>query len=213
VGETPEHVLNLLYLVELLADWFRNQARVFVAGNMFVYYEEGNRRRHVTPDVFLVRGISKVTDPPRRRYLLWEEKPIDFVVEMTSESTREEDQTEKLELYRDTLRVREYFLFDPLGEYLDPPLQGYRRSQGRYARIRPRAGRLPSKVLGLHLEAAADWLRLYDPATQSWVQMAPEARETLRQNERAIRENEQELERLRQENEELRRRLGELEQE
>src|SRR5688572_10512059 len=90
VGETPLHIQNFRWLLEMLEVWFAEQKRVFVAGNMFVYYEEGNPRRHVSPDIFVVRGIRKVTDPQRRRYLLWEEKSIDFVIELTSKTTRRE---------------------------------------------------------------------------------------------------------------------------
>jgi hypothetical protein len=183
----------------------------------------GNRRRHVSPDVFVVRGLGKVTDPPRRRYLLWENKPIDLVIELTSESTRREDEEVKLPLYRDVLGVKEYFLFDPFDEYLDPSLQGYRRSRDQFVPIRPVDGRLPSKVLGLHLERENEWLRLYNPATQQWLRTPPEEHEALQESEQARQRAEQtlqaseqarvaaqaEAERLRRELEELRRRFGE----
>src|SRR5262249_45003179 len=107
---------------------------------------------------------------------------------LTSKSTRREDQITKLELYRDILKVKEYFLFDPHGDYLDPRLQGYRLRGGDYIRIRPVKGRLPSRVLGLHLERAGNVLRLYDPRTDRWLPTPAE-----------------ELSRLRREVEELRR--------
>jgi Uma2 family endonuclease len=200
LGETPLHVLNFRWLLEVLEVWFAEQKRVFVAGNMFVYYEEGNPRRHVSPDVFVVRGIRKVTNPPRRRYLLWEEKPLDFVIELTSKSTRREDTRDKMEVYRDLIGVKEYFLYDPFDEYLHPSLQGFRLSRGQYVPIQPVDGRLPSRVTGLHLEIAGELLRLYDPAAQAWLPTPPE--------ERAAREAaEEENARLRREIEELRRQL------
>jgi hypothetical protein len=70
-----------------------------------------------------------------------------------------------LGIYRDILRVSEYFLFDPTEDYLDPPLQGFRLLGGIYVSIDPIAGRLPSHVLGLHLERDGEKLRLFDPAT------------------------------------------------
>jgi Uma2 family endonuclease len=209
VGETPEHVRNLLYLYQELDTFFEDDPQVFVAGNMFVYYEQDNPRRHVSPDVFVVRGIPKRTDPPRRRYLLWENKPIDFVIELTSASTRREDTVDKMAIYRDILGVKEYFLFDPFEEFLHPRLQGYRLRGGRYTSIRPVEGRLPSKVTGLHLEAQGQMLRLYDPATRGWLKTPPEEREDLRQERAARQGAEAEAERLRREVEELRRRLGE----
>lgn len=174
MGETPLHVLNISYTLLILQSYFENDPLVFVAGNMFVYYEQGNRNRHVSPDLFVVRGIPKVTAPMRRRYLLWENKSLDFALEMTSESTRDEDIETKKKIYQDVIKVREYFLFDPHEEYLTPPLQGYRLSAGVYEPIAAADGRLPSAVLGLHLEYSAGILRLYDPATDVWLPTPPE---------------------------------------
>src|SRR5262249_45364399 len=123
----------------------------------------GNRRRHVSPDVFVVRGVPNHRRP---NYLIWQEgKGPEVVIELTSSSTRREGQNHKFILYRDTLRVRGHFLFDPDGDYLDPPLQGYRRRGSDYARIKPVNDRLPSQVLKLHLERHGRELRLHNPAT------------------------------------------------
>src|SRR5206468_9734638 len=108
--------------------------------------ERGNPRRHVAPDVFLVRGVAK--EPPRDYYLLWkEEKGPDVVIEITSKTTRREDQKKKLILYRDVLKVPEYFQFDPTEDYLKPPMQGHRLLGGQYVPIEPAGGRLASAVL------------------------------------------------------------------
>jgi Uma2 family endonuclease len=192
VGETPEHCDNLLHLVAMLRQWFADDAMTYVAGNSFLYYEEGNPRRHVSPDVFVVRDIPKL--PPRRRYLLWEEgKAPDAIIELTSTSTAAEDQQHKLALYRDVLRVQEYFLFDPLGECLEPRLQGFRLHRGKYVPIRRLKGRLPSKVLGLHLEPD-DWeLRLYDPKANRWLISPPEVYQTVIVQEQTLAAQEQTL--------------------
>jgi Uma2 family endonuclease len=201
LGETPQHVRNLRYVVEPLEVWLADDPMAFVAGNMFVYFERGNPRRHASPDVFVVRGVPKETSPERRRYLVWEEgKSLDLLIEVTSESTRDEDLEEKMDLYRDTLHVAEYFLFDPYEEYLEPRLQGYRLGRERYTRIRPVEGRLPSKVLGLHLKGEGTLLRLFDPVTESRLPIPPEERIARQQAEA-------EVERLRRELDELRRRL------
>jgi hypothetical protein len=44
-------------------------------------------------------------------------------------------------------------------------MQGYRLVEGQYRPIEPVKGRLPSEVLGLHLERYDSELRLFDPAT------------------------------------------------
>jgi Uma2 family endonuclease len=213
MGETPQHRDNLAHLIEMLRLWYRDQEQVYVSGNMFLYYVPGNRRKHVAPDVFVVRGIPRL--PKRRRYLLWQEKKgPDLVIELTSASTEEEDVEKKFALYQDVLKVKEYFLFDPFAEYLEPPLQGYRLRQRRYGRIRPVRGRLPSRVLGLHLERNGDELRLYDPATGKWLPTPQEVEEALEEAEAVARQEtaarqqaEAEVERLRREIEDLRRRL------
>jgi Uma2 family endonuclease len=214
MAETEWHRILMTNLIATLSRFFAQSPRVHVSGNLLLFDEQGNRRRHVSPDVFVVRGVGKHL---RENYLVWEEgRAPQFVIELTSSSTRREDQTTKRALYQDTLRVREYFLFDPLGDYLDPPLQGYRLRQGTYRPIRPVENRLPSQVVGLHLERAGQDLRLWNPLDQAWLptpdeeRQAAEARaeqaEVARQTalERA-EQAEAELARLRQELEELRR--------
>src|SRR5205823_7496376 len=115
--------------------------------------------------------------------------------------------------------VQEYFLFDPHQEYLKPQLQGYRLVRGDYEPIQPVAGRLPSEVLGLHLEAQGNVVRFYEPATHRWLPTPEEARQNeMAERRRAEAEKEHaeaasrqlavENERLRRELEALRRRLA-----
>jgi hypothetical protein len=86
------------------------------------------------------------------------------------------------------LGVREYFLFDLLGDYLDPPLWGYRLREGEYARIHEEP--LRSEVLGLELRVEDGRLRLYDPATGERLLTPEEAQEARRQAEQRTREAE-----------------------
>src|SRR5262249_14942183 len=138
-------------------------------------YEEGNRRKHVAPDVFVVRGVKKHN---RENYLVWAEgRAPHLVIEITSKSTRREDQKKKRGIYRDILKVTEDFLFDPRAEYLDPPLQGFRLVGEDYVPIAPIDGRSPSQVLGLHLERDGAQLRLFNPATGGHLPTRLEARE------------------------------------
>ncbi len=187
--ETDWHRKLMYALIETLAAFFAANARVYVSGDLLIFYEPGNKRRHVSPDVFVVRGVSNHN---RDNYLLWEEaKGPEFVIGVTSSTTRKVDWDRKFKLYRDKLKVTEYFLFDPRDDYLEPRLQGYRLRAGKYHPIRPVAGRLPSRVTGLHLEGHGNELRLYDPANGEWLP-TPQER----------------IERLSRELEELRRRLN-----
>jgi Uma2 family endonuclease len=195
MAETDVHLLLMLSLIPTLRHFFRANPRIYVGGNMLMFYERGNPRRHVSPDIFFVRGVP---NRMRDNYLVWRErKAPQVVIELTSRSTRREDTDTKFALYRDVLRVREYFLFDPRAEFLDPPLQGYRLRAGQYVPIRPLRGRLPSRWLGLHLEGAGNQLHLWNPAIGQRLLTPEEARE----------QSEAEVARLRRENEELRRRL------
>lgn len=208
MAETDWHRELMNDLIKTLQAFYAGDPMVYVSGNLLLFYEPGNRRRHVSPDVFVVKGVPNHQRP---NYLVWEEKQApDFVIELTSASTRGEDIEEKFQLYRDTLRVQEYFLFDPLNEYLQPPLRGYRLRGGNFVAIRPREGRLPSKILGLHLERHGRELRLYDPRSECWLPTAAEriaeTEATIAEAEATIAETEAENARLRRELEELRRR-------
>jgi Uma2 family endonuclease len=149
--------------IETLEDHFAANPRVRVYGNLLVFYEEGNKHRHVSPDVFVVKGVER---RQRDNSLIWDEgKGPDLVIELTSKSTSDEDEKDKKTLYQDVLGVSEYILFDPKQEYLVPPLQAYRLVEGECAPIELADGRVLSDVLGLHLGREGERLRLYDPKT------------------------------------------------
>ena len=158
----------LIYAVDRLRRYFRNDPDVYVSGNLLIYYEEGADRKSVAPDVFVVFGAR---DVKRSSYLLWKEpKAPDFVLEITSQSTWREDQ-EKRRLYR-RLGVREYCQYDPTRDYLDPPLQALGLVGRDYKPLPVReladgTLALRSEVLGLELRAqvAEERLRFHDPQT------------------------------------------------
>lgn len=163
MGETPLHGDAMYALIEVLRAYYADDPAAFVSGNMFVYYEEGDKRKVVAPDVYVSRNVP---NKYRDVYFVWVEgKGPDFIIEVTSPKTRREDLRKKFELYRDVLKVQEYVLFDPRNEYLDPPLQGHRLEEGEYVPIPLVAGKLGSEVLGLNLAREGCFLRLSDPAT------------------------------------------------
>jgi regulator of protease activity HflC (stomatin/prohibitin superfamily) len=100
----------------------------------------------------------------RRIYQAWKEggKLPDVVIELTSKRTQKADREFKKTLYAQ-FGVREYFLFDPFGEYLQPQLQGYRLIDGQYELMREFP--LRSAVLDLELRQEDSTLRLYNPYT------------------------------------------------
>ena len=130
--ESEAQFLPLTYAALALREHFEQRGDVYVGANMFLYFEENNPRAVVAPDVFVVVGAPKHV---RDSYLLWNEpKGPDFVLEITSRSTRHQDQGRKKRIYA-SLGVGEYFLFDPTGDYLRPRLQGFVLRQGRYERL------------------------------------------------------------------------------
>jgi len=163
MAETDLHAQRMIDLRLMLEERYRDRKDVYVSGNLLLYYVEGDISRSLAPDVFVVMGVAGKL---RRVYKLWEEgKGPDFVIEVTSRSTRTEDVGKKRELYRDRLGVKEYFLFDPEGDYLLPRLKGIRFREGKEEEIPEERGRLHSEQLGLHLEAQGSNLVLFDSAT------------------------------------------------
>ena len=158
MGETDEHIKETIRLRQMLERFYAGQP-VYVSGNLLVFYEQGNPKKFIVPDVFVVKGI----EPGNRRiYKIWfERKPPDAIIEVTSRKTKKMDMVAKPALYGQ-LRVSEYFLFDPTQDYLEPPLQGHRLIGGRYEPIPPDAqGALVSDQLGLRLRAEGRQLMLY----------------------------------------------------
>ncbi|HEV7514819.1 MAG TPA: Uma2 family endonuclease [Thermoanaerobaculia bacterium] len=163
MAETQAHGQVLLDLYHALSQRYAEVPDVYVWFNMLLYFVQGDPRACVAPDVFLVRGVDK---RERRTYKVWEEgRAPSLVCEVTSKSTRDEDVITKKEVY-ERLGVEEYFLFDPLVEYLRPSLQGYRLIGGRYQGLAPqRGGSLESRTTGLRFVVEGKRLRLRDAET------------------------------------------------
>jgi Uma2 family endonuclease len=163
MAETHAHVLQMVGALDALLHHFRDDPNIYLIGNMFVYFlnADGYLKR-VAPDIFAVHGVSK---EPRRVYHVPNEgKAPEVAIEFTSKKTRNVDLYEKPDIYS-RLGVREYFMFDPLGDYLDPQLIGFRLVREKYVQMDKAQPRLRSKVLGLDLVAEDNWLRFYDAAT------------------------------------------------
>jgi len=165
MGETGIHVDATIDLHVMIRDViFAGRPDVYLTSDMFFYYEEGNPRAVKAPDLMVIKGVADRT--PRRTYKLWIEKLLPCLIfEITSAETKRDDLVVKRELYA-RLGVHEYFLFDPLGDYLAPPFRGLRLREGRYEPIKPdEDGMLESIELGVKLRPAGFTLRMYDLAT------------------------------------------------
>ena len=178
MAETSVHVLAMLALIGTLRQHFHQRSDVYVIGNIFLYYEEGHPESRRSPDVMVVKGVDPHKD--RRSFKTWEERAMPCVViEITSEETAEEDLGPKRDLY-ERLGVREYFLFDPLHDYLERPLMGYRLIGDEYEPLPPAAdGGLLSAELGMRLVPEGTQLALYHFRTGQRVLAPPEVYQKL----------------------------------
>ena len=167
MAETEYHRDIMIDFIQMLKHYFRDVNDVHVSGNLLMYYEEGNPRKSVSPDVFVAFGVSK---KKRRTYKIWEEgHGPNFVLEVASPSTYRHDLTRKKDLYASVLGVREYYIYDPYHE-VDPYFLGYRLVDGVYEEIEFVGGRLPSLVLDLELGENDGVFGLYDPSRSVWLQ-------------------------------------------
>lgn len=132
MAESDLHRERMSALIHLLQRHYAGQ-EVYVSGNLLVYYEEGNPRKSVAPDCFVVWGVPSHF---RRVYKVWEEKPPQVIFEVSSKSTQREDIGAKMRLYAQ-LGIEEYYIYDPTAEYLDPPLAAFRLAGEGYVPVAP----------------------------------------------------------------------------
>lgn len=166
VAETDLHYLRLAGAAYGLRKFLADRDDVYVGSNLMVFDEPGNPRRHLSPDIFVAFGVRSGS---RDLFKIWEEKPPSFVLEITSNTTRREDERTKRQRYAQW-GVPEYYLYDPRAEWVKPPLQGFSLLGRRYRRIPecvlPNGKRgLECKTLGLYLWLRDGELRLYEPVT------------------------------------------------
>ncbi len=176
MGETEKHRQVMVDLIEALKTFFADESDVYVSGNLFVYFVEGEPGKSVAPDVFVVRGVGK---HKRRIYKLWEEgQTPNVVIEVLSSETRTDDTDRKKQLYAQ-LGVREYYIFDPEYRYLKPALRAFRLTGSRYIEVAVANRRVFSNEMGLELVDNGQSLRLFDPKTDSFL-LTPEEEATAR---------------------------------
>ena len=165
MAETWLHVRAIMWLHQALEDFFHCRSDVFIASDIFWYWEEGNRSTCISPDVMAVPGVPPRDPRERRSFFSWEEGGAvpAVVFEMASRSTVDEDLGPKFWRYEE-LGVREYFLFDPEGVHLVPVLQGFRLNRTAYRRLLATDEVIESE-LGFKLRAEDSMLRLIDGRT------------------------------------------------
>ena len=146
---------------------------VLVASNLGVFFERGNPRALVCPDMFVSFAAGR---GDRSSYKVWEEAGVpDLVLELLSANTWRRDVEVKPLLY-EALGVREFWIFDPLGRLSEPMIGRRLDASGTYRPVPTvRDGGWRSDVLGLDLVLHPGGFRFRDPATGEVLPDAVEA--------------------------------------
>lgn len=198
LAETSVHVDAIINAVVALRQYLAGQQAIVLA-DQFLYYAQGYPKLRVAPDVMV---ILNVPPGPRDNYKTWEEGQLPVVIfEVTSESTKDQDQTYKKTLY-EQLEVQEYWLFDPRGEWIPEKLQGYRLRGDRYEPITD--GRC--QPLALRLQVEDQLIGFYREDTGEKLLAPDDLLQALQQEILARQEIEQQLEQERQRTEQERQR-------
>ncbi|HIK12166.1 MAG TPA: Uma2 family endonuclease [Oscillatoriaceae cyanobacterium M33_DOE_052] len=166
MAETYDHVYAIISTLEVLKQYLTGR-QATVLGNQFLYYSQGFPKLRVAPDVMV---IFDVAPGGRDNYKIWSEGQVPVVIfEMTSPGTEDNDKSFKKNLYAQ-LGVKEYWLFDPKGEWIPEKLRGYRlRGEEIYepitdSRSEPLQLRLAveDKLIGFYREDTGEKLLLPD---------------------------------------------------
>ena len=205
-GEYQSPLLN--DTVSPLRVHFRDVEGAHANGNTFLYYVEGDANRRVSPDCYVVLGLSEaalesLSMEGNNTYLLWEVgKPPDYVMEIGSPSTWRRDLGAKRDLYA-RIGVGEYWRYDQTGgDFYREPLVGERLVDGEYERFELRResdGAVwgHSDSLNLDLWWIDGELRYWDPTQGKWLLTHQETDNALRASEARVAQLEAELRRLR----------------
>jgi len=214
MGETGLHVQTIITLYQLLTSRFRRSEDVAVIANMMFYYVEGDPKKVISPDVFIVRNVGNHV---RRIFKLWDEAAPDVVFEVSSRGTRQADLEHKFLLYQQ-FGVKEYYVFDPEYDYLgDEPLRAFRLVEGVFVKSEVRDGRVFSPALGLELADTGTGLRLFDRKAGEFLKTYDELDDSIDDLEAALEDIESErvgkiaeIRKLEAENEKLRAEIDKL---
>ncbi|WP_199247611.1 Uma2 family endonuclease [[Phormidium] sp. ETS-05] len=166
MAETYDHVYAIMATLEVLKQYLTGR-QATVLGNQFLYYSQGFPKLRVAPDVMV---IFDVAPGGRDNYKIWAEGQVPAVIfEMTSPGTEDNDKSFKKNLYAQ-LGVKEYWLFDPKGEWIPEKLRGYRLvweeiyepiTDGRSEPLQLRLA-VEDKLIGFYREDTGEKLLLPD---------------------------------------------------
>ena len=202
VAETYIHLYAILTTLEVLKQYLSGQQATVLA-NQFMYYSQGLPRMRVAPDVMV---IFNVEPGGRDNYKIWEEKQVPQVIfEMTSPGNKNQDQQFKKTL-SEQLGVKEYWLFDPKGEWIAHKLEGYRLRNNSYELVEDSR----SEPLQLHLKVEGELIAFYREDTGEKSLIPQQLAEALQRKESELQRKENELQQKENELQAQRQKVSEM---
>ena len=170
---------------QTLETWFHGRRQgVLVNGQGYLFLERPVDRTSPRPDCIVAFDVKpeRISDEDNGYIISNAGKPPEFVLEVASSSTGEQDYTDKRKSYT-ALGVGEYWRFDHTGgDYHDAPLAGDRLVDGVYVPIP--LSREPEGVIRGHsadLDLDLCWdngqLRFYDPVARAYLPTQPELKD------------------------------------
>ncbi|MBK7706915.1 MAG: Uma2 family endonuclease [Acidobacteria bacterium] len=200
MGETGAHVQTIITLFQILTNHFRRSDDVAVIANMMFYYVEGDPRKVISPDVFVVRNVGP---RPAGLQTMGRSSPMLFLKFPRAE--RGEDLNRKFQLYQQ-IGVKEYYVFDPEYDYLgDEPLRAFRLIDGVFVKSDVRNGRVFQPGARTRACGYGKTLRLFDRESGEFLKTYDEIDTAMDTMETNLKRIEAENDRLRAELEELKR--------
>ena len=149
-----------------------NYDTTIVLSEIPVRWTPSQSRGHRIPDLLVAFGVDRAQAVEQNGYSIQDQgKPPDFVLEIASVRTAENDYTDKRVDYAN-FGIPEYWRFDPTGnQRYDAPLAGDRLAEGAYqpieiVEVEPEHLHGHSSALNLALCWDHGQLRLYDPVAQ-----------------------------------------------
>jgi Uma2 family endonuclease len=157
--ETYRHLKQLILLLTCLERLWSDRQDFFAGGNMSIYYSTRQRRSEDVrgPDFFVVLQTDR---RERKSWVVWEEEGRypNFILEILSDSTAQNDRGLKKQLYQDVFRTPDYFWFDPY----KLEFKGFKLNYRQYEEIEPnQQGWRWSEELQLYLGVFNEQLRFF----------------------------------------------------
>lgn len=213
---------TMFRIVDVLMSRYKDRPDVIVSGGGgYLCYDRSDMNERRVPDCMVAFGVNAAAIRDKRGYLIWEVgKPPDVVMEVASDSTKNNDLYDKRALYAE-LGIGEYWRLDETGgDLYGEPLVGEYLVDGEYRRYElheDEYGRVwsHSEALGMNLYWDGELRRfgIYDPGA-GYDYLDPEdARRVIEDRDRALADKDRALEAERRAREAAEARIAELERE